>query len=68
MCSQQNNVHAARLELIIIWLLIVDCVLMLFQVGMRQGAGGRIRLSGYCGGLLTVCHTAGRFNADALTR
>jgi hypothetical protein len=33
MCSQQNNVHAARLELIIIWLLIVDCVLMLFQVG-----------------------------------
>ncbi len=30
--SHQNNEHASRLEYIVIWLLGVDCVLMLFQV------------------------------------
>ncbi|GFH23387.1 DUF155 domain-containing protein, partial [Haematococcus lacustris] len=30
--SHQNNFHSARLEMIIIWLLLVDVILMLFQV------------------------------------
>ncbi len=30
--DHKNNSHAARLEWIIIWLLLVDVVLMLFQL------------------------------------
>ena len=30
--DHQNNFHAARLEWIIIWLLVVDVVLMIFQL------------------------------------
>lgn len=36
--DQQNNSHASRLELIIVWLLVVDCCLMLCQVRGAQRA------------------------------
>uniref|UniRef100_A0A7S0RWY3 DUF155 domain-containing protein n=1 Tax=Chlamydomonas leiostraca TaxID=1034604 RepID=A0A7S0RWY3_9CHLO len=39
--DHQNNAHAARLELIIIWLLVVDCVLMMFQLMSLFGVIGR---------------------------
>ena len=35
--DHQNNFHAARLEWIIIWLLVVDVVLMLFQLASLFG-------------------------------
>lgn len=33
--DHQNNSHASRLELIIVWLLVVDCCLMLCQVSCK---------------------------------
>jgi len=35
--DHQNNSHASRLELIIVWLLVVDCCLMLCQVRKSVG-------------------------------
>ncbi|KAL6756554.1 hypothetical protein V8C86DRAFT_2647323 [Haematococcus lacustris] len=39
--SHQNNFHSARLEMIIIWLLLVDVILMLFQLLSLFGFIGR---------------------------
>jgi hypothetical protein len=39
--NQQNALHSERVELIIIWLIVADCVILLFQLSASLGWVGK---------------------------
>ena len=39
--SQQNALHSERVELIIIWLIVADCIILLFQLSASLGWVGK---------------------------